>query len=555
MALRLGIRDNPDSCLYTSGGGRGLFDCIVARDDYAAKYPLDQLYPLGPYNLAQPGRVGEQLIPDSTRNQIFYIQDFELQLIAGRYNAIGSKDGAGPDARFYLGGLQGSVGYTRNSKGEWFVAPDNGGIRKLVKGDPWQVSTFATSGGGPAITCDANDNIWVADFYGSRIIKFLADGSQQSFGTVSNLLQIWPVGNELIGMTRYNAWDIIVSFDMTTGVTTRIAGMLQEELPANPKVDGALLGEATFHSTGIVWVSSDGRKMLLIGGDECQFREVDRDTGRVHTLFVDGSWRETDLRIASPHPNTDPNLPFFSRQGGGRDLATGYPLYSSPIFFVPETWRGRSLGDIYTYDAPDNGGGGGGTVTPTNLKHVFSADGKQVTLSWDPIPGATFAVRLNNTANDGTPGATDGWFVNDGTDFAVDTTEPSATFPIVAGHNYQWWLHASGGPQTTGEPFTAPTQGGTMTKPVIVNWVTQDEAVENAAAADHFVVTLDAASANEPLTSKTHTFLNIPSGPHSGTVACADAQGNLLAPAVPYTVTVPADPTAPIPVSVTVNLG
>jgi hypothetical protein len=91
-------------------------------------------------------------------------------------------------------------------------------------------------------------------------------------------------------------------------------------------------------------------------------------------------------------------------------------------------------------------------------------------------------------------------------------------------------------------------------KTVNVTWTTQDEAVAGAETADHFVATLGTVEASEPLNSRSHSFINVEPGSYQGAISCVDANGKELAPPLVFSVTVPADATAPIPVGVSTQL-
>ena len=91
-------------------------------------------------------------------------------------------------------------------------------------------------------------------------------------------------------------------------------------------------------------------------------------------------------------------------------------------------------------------------------------------------------------------------------------------------------------------------------KTVIVNFVTQDQAIPGATNAHHFVVALGTMEADVELTARSHTFTEVAPGNYTGFVALVDVNGTELMPPVVYQVVVPADATAPIPVTVNTTI-
>lgn len=83
---------------------------------------------------------------------------------------------------------------------------------------------------------------------------------------------------------------------------------------------------------------------------------------------------------------------------------------------------------------------------PTGLSYQCNSQGNQVTLSWNPASGAQYyLLRINDTTNDSN--ATQwNWYTAGTTDVNNDNvTQPSYTTPVVAGHNYIWWVHSQAG--------------------------------------------------------------------------------------------------------------
>jgi hypothetical protein len=97
---------------------------------------------------------------------------------------------------------------------------------------------------------------------------------------------------------------------------------------------------------------------------------------------------------------------------------------------------------------------------------------------------------------------------------------------------------------------------------IIVSWIAQDEPVAGAEAINHFGIKLtDAAGAviddaSEPLTSRSHTFLDVPPGDYFVTAQSfnADESASSAAP-LTQPVSVVAEATAPVVVSLTANVG
>jgi hypothetical protein len=95
---------------------------------------------------------------------------------------------------------------------------------------------------------------------------------------------------------------------------------------------------------------------------------------------------------------------------------------------------------------------------------------------------------------------------------------------------------------------------------VVISWITQDEIIPNAASFTQYQVSLvdasgaSAGQANEPLASRSHTFLNIAAGNYTASVALVDPAGVVALPPVSGPVVVPSQPSAPVPISLSVIL-
>jgi hypothetical protein len=83
---------------------------------------------------------------------------------------------------------------------------------------------------------------------------------------------------------------------------------------------------------------------------------------------------------------------------------------------------------------------------------------------------------------------------------------------------------------------------------VIVSWETQAQAIANAKAAHHYVVGLGVTEQQAALTARTITFSNVAPGSYKGWVVLVDANGAEMATPVTFSVDVPPDPTAEVPV-------
>lgn len=97
---------------------------------------------------------------------------------------------------------------------------------------------------------------------------------------------------------------------------------------------------------------------------------------------------------------------------------------------------------------------------------------------------------------------------------------------------------------------------------VIVDWTTQDEVIPNAETFNQYDVQILNQSdgsvvqdATVPLGNRAWSFMNVAPGDYLASVSIMDSQGAVGAPPVQAAFTVPAEPTAPVPVSVSVTLG
>ena len=95
---------------------------------------------------------------------------------------------------------------------------------------------------------------------------------------------------------------------------------------------------------------------------------------------------------------------------------------------------------------------------------------------------------------------------------------------------------------------------------VNVSWATQDEVVPNAATFNQYDVQIqDMAGgvlqdATEPLGATSHSFLGVVPGDYVASISLMDNAGAVAAPPITAAFTVPVEPTAPVPVSVSVIL-
>jgi hypothetical protein len=94
-----------------------------------------------------------------------------------------------------------------------------------------------------------------------------------------------------------------------------------------------------------------------------------------------------------------------------------------------------------------------------------------------------------------------------------------------------------------------------MARKVIVKWNVEQVSFSGADKADHYVVALGQVEVNVPLTAREHTFDGVDAGELQGFVVLADKDGNEMALPATYSVTVPEDPKAPIPVQISAAIG
>ncbi|MBI2676195.1 MAG: PKD domain-containing protein [Candidatus Aenigmarchaeota archaeon] len=77
-----------------------------------------------------------------------------------------------------------------------------------------------------------------------------------------------------------------------------------------------------------------------------------------------------------------------------------------------------------------------------NLRNNCSLSGSQVTVSWDPVIGATsYLLRIDDPSNNA-PGAIDGWYVSGSTDLMIEIYDISFSHAVVESRNYSWWVHS-----------------------------------------------------------------------------------------------------------------
>lgn len=82
------------------------------------------------------------------------------------------------------------------------------------------------------------------------------------------------------------------------------------------------------------------------------------------------------------------------------------------------------------------------------------------TVSWSPVPGATYYnLRINDPTND-SPSCTDGWYCSDPPDKLIDNyTSTSYTFPALRG-GYSWWVQACNASGCSASSLTSFTCSG-----------------------------------------------------------------------------------------------
>ncbi len=82
---------------------------------------------------------------------------------------------------------------------------------------------------------------------------------------------------------------------------------------------------------------------------------------------------------------------------------------------------------------------------PINLKATCSADGTQVTLTWDKVTNATqYALRLDDISNNANT-CQDGWACPNSTDVLADVASNTNTYNILPNKQYNWWIHTLNG--------------------------------------------------------------------------------------------------------------
>jgi hypothetical protein len=334
MAFQLQSQNDFENSGLYGGSVQDLNDIVFDRQSYTATYPglrsFTSIYfvPFGGMTVGSPAT---SFVIDVTAQQIFMIRGGNMKIIAGMYGFTGYRDGTGSQALLGMGGFQEAYGYCVDSLGALYVTDTkNGKIRKLVEqgNGTWTVSTYATYST-TAIACDAADNIWTTS--GSTLIKIFPGGATQTYQTgISNINQIAMLANgHILIVTRANAWDAIYDFNPANSLVIRRAGMTEAEVnnffATNGfiLVDGPAINGATYHSPQFAYWNADGTEIWMGGGDERQLRRYLASTGRVDSLFPDGAFYETQVRIGGS-TNDNPSLPFYMVSPGGKQ-ANGYP--------------------------------------------------------------------------------------------------------------------------------------------------------------------------------------------------------------------------------------
>lgn len=342
MANQLVYQDEVDSSLWAYGAGGDHFRLVVNTANFSTIYPIKTMFPvLSGQGILQPGLVGDGIFIDTTYQQAYLVRNGTLKVIAGIWGTCGYRDGLGSQALLGAGGLQEiTYGIARASTGVWYFADArNSKIRTLTDNGngTWSVGTFLnyyTNG----LAIDADDNLWVSN--GTFLTKIAPNTTQTNYSIPDgNVIQIAPDGQYLYLMTRNSSWDVIDRFDRTTGLTTRIAGMTQDEIDAYVAlhgvqlVDGPAINGATFHSTGMFAITNGGAQIYTDGGDEHQVRKI--EGGQVTSLLGNGTYAASQLRVQSQGGNL--SEPFFVVQGAGLQN-TGLP-WSAPFNFINQGGR------------------------------------------------------------------------------------------------------------------------------------------------------------------------------------------------------------------------
>jgi hypothetical protein len=332
MAIRLQLDNDFDNSGLSAVAG-DLNHALLDRQDYETTYPALRTFPC--VYAVVFGLNG--FLIDVVAEQIFLVRSGNLRLVAGQYGVSGLRDGAGSQAILGIGGFQEAYSAVGNTLGELiWTDTKTGRIRKITEqlDGTWNVSTVAVYST-TALTIDGSNNLWTTS--GSNLIRIAPNGTQTTFPTgFSNINKIAALTNgHILIITRNNAWDILYNFNPATGTSVRVAGMNDAEVAAYKALHGlpdpvdgaadiaAAPPVAAYHSPEFAYYNSDGSIIEMSGGDERQLRQYSSATGQVKSLFPDGAFYTTQIRIGAD-TGGDVTKPFFLVSPFGKQ-PNGYP--------------------------------------------------------------------------------------------------------------------------------------------------------------------------------------------------------------------------------------
>lgn len=574
MAPIIRLDDDPDSGLLATG----FFYSVVDPYDYEREYDIRQTFGVGLMAAFQPGLVGEWLVTDPNNAIIFLQRNGRLKLIAGVYGVPGFRDGAGEQALFGKGGFQNSHYACGRLPDRSFLLtdPKNGKIRQLQEqsNGRWGVSTYMPFGS-EAMAVDPFANIWSCDFYGATLTKILPNKSILQYQAPPRILQVAPLANgNLLLQTRNNAWDQTFRFYPATGQYELLFGSDHD----TGFVDGAAIGEACFHTVGIMWANFDGSKVWVGGGDEIQLREFDEATGQTRSLFGDGSWRKATVRLTAPEPPSR-DRPVWIDSPAGRQ-SNGLP-WTSTMPWKPVggyRWYKRAvLTDDGTVPPPP----------PEGIMEIISATISPTVESGKELI-ATVRVKNNKTTAIGVSLPPPSRIYNEG-EAIVDSEDMRGKWRIGLDyegrtgidHPYRWGLDSPLAPgeertltvkvklntvgtknywfgtveeliawrqdriattQVTVQPAAEPEPGGNVQKTITAQVETRR--ILNGGQKDHFKIVVDGTSVSMPLSQRVLNLEFAP-GPHVVEGQLANAADEFLE--VPYRLEFTIEPEVPPP--------
>lgn len=253
----------------------------------------------------QPGSTGKSLCIDPVYDVIYREVDGQVQFWAGVHGESGYVDGLGRQAKFRIGGLQGTLfGVAQDSRGRYYVTDTgNGVIRRLTEqlDKTCVVDTFAI------ITCevlvsDADDNLWTAEW---NVLKKINTNGQvvASIAAPAKIVGLMRAGNRIFFLTLVNAATVVYELLPATNTFRHHAGLTEDEVntlggimsPTCP-VDGPP-NASSFYTTYFCYASPDGNTIGLSSGDEDRLILIVNGVSK--TLCTDGQYRQLNDRRSS----------------------------------------------------------------------------------------------------------------------------------------------------------------------------------------------------------------------------------------------------------------